>query len=91
MLIFLCAVSMARESSIWPEHEWLDDYNGTLTNQLRSLLRAFGCDTNIPVNTYIYKFGEEVVKYRVLILIPQELTPHLTRPHGEGRSHTIAY
>ena len=78
-------------STIWSKHERLDEYDGTLTEQLRSLLRAFGCDINIPVYTYTYKDGEAVVKYRVLIRIPQELTPHLMRPYGEGRSHTAAY
>ena len=78
-------------STIWSKHERLEKYNGTLTEQLRSLLRAFDCDINIPINTYTYKDGEAVVKYRVLIIIPKELTQHLTMPHWEGRSYTAAY
>ena len=79
------------ERTVWAEHERLDNYVGTLTEQLRGLLRSFDRDTNIPVHTYTYKDGEVVAKYRVLILIPRDLTPHLTMPRGEGRSQTAAY
>jgi hypothetical protein len=69
----------------------LEDYEGTLTEQLGSLLRAFGLDTNIPVKTYHYKDDGTTVKYRVVIMLPDGLIPSTVQPSGEGRGETVAY
>ena len=79
------------DGTVWAEHGNLEDYQGTLTEELRALLRAVGFDTHIPVHTYTYKNKGAVVKYRVLIMIPSELTPHQTRPQGEGWGESAAY
>ena len=74
---------MGSEKSTWVQHDTLEDYHGTLTEQLRSLLRAFGFPLTVPVHTYTFKEGEELVKYRVLVKIPKEFTPCPFPPRGE--------
>ena len=74
------------EGTVWAEHKRLEDFPGTLTEQLRALLRAFGCDDNIPVHIYTFKNKGAVAIYRVLIMIPRELTPFEPTPRGEGWS-----
>jgi hypothetical protein len=51
----------------------LEEYEGTLTKQLGSLLRAFGLSTDIPVRTYSYEDDGTTVKYRVVIMLPDGL------------------
>ena len=79
------------EGSVWVEHKKLEDFQGTLTEQLQSLLRAFGCDDNIPVHVYTFKNEGKVDQYRVLVMIPRELTPFRSTPRGEGWSPLAAY
>jgi hypothetical protein len=62
-----------------------------LTEQLGSLLRAFGLSTDIPVKTYTYKDDRIAVKYRVMIMLPNGLAPSPVQPSGEGRGETVAY
>jgi hypothetical protein len=62
-----------------------------LTEQLGSLLRAFGLNTDIPIKTYSYKDDGTIVKYRVVIMLPDGLAPSLVQPSGEGRGQTTAY
>ena len=82
---------MASEKSTWAQHDTLDQFQGTFTEQLRSLLRVFGYPTDIPVKTYTFTEGEELVKYPVLVIIPREFTPCPFPPRGEGLSVTAAY
>jgi hypothetical protein len=63
------------ECTVWSQRKTLEDYEGTLTEQLGSLLRAFGLGTDIPVKSYTYKDDETVVKYCVVIMLPDGLTP----------------
>jgi hypothetical protein len=77
--------------TVWSQKKTLDDYEGTLTEQLGSLLRAFGLSTNIPVKTYTYKDDGTVVKYRVVIMLPDGLAPSPVQPSGEGRGQMSAY
>ena len=79
------------DGAVWAEHRTLEDYQGTLTDELRALLSGFGFGTHIPVHTYTYKSRGTVVKYRVLIILPEELTPYQTRPQGEGWGELAAY
>jgi hypothetical protein len=58
---------------------------------LGSLLRAFGISTDIPVKTYTYKDDGTVVKYRVVIMLPDGLAPSPVQPSGEGRGQMVAY
>jgi hypothetical protein len=77
--------------TVWSQRKTLDDYEGTLTEQLGSLLQAFGLSTDIPVKTYTYKDDETVVKYRVVIMLPDGLAPSPVQPSGEGRGQMAAY
>jgi hypothetical protein len=77
--------------TIWSQRKTLEDYEGTLTEQLGSLLRAFGLSTKIPVKTYTYKDDGTVVKYRVVIMLPDGLAPSPVQPSREGRGETAAY
>jgi hypothetical protein len=77
--------------TVWSQRKTLEDYEGTLTEQLGSLLRAFGLSTDIPVKTYTYKDDGTVVKYRVVIILPDGLAPSSVQPSGEGRGETAAY
>jgi hypothetical protein len=62
-----------------------------LTEQLGSLLQAFGLSTDIPIKTYTYKDDGIVVKYRVVIILPDGLAPSPVQPLGEGRGQMAAY
>jgi hypothetical protein len=77
--------------TVWSRRKTLDDYEGTLTEQLGSLLRAFGLRIDIPVKTYTYKDDGTVVKYRVVIMLPDGLTPSPVQPSSEGRGQMAAY
>jgi hypothetical protein len=77
--------------TVWSQRKTLEDYEGTLTEQLGSLLWAFELSTNIPVKTYTYKDDGTVVKYRVVIILPDGLAPSTVQPFGEGRGATAAY
>jgi hypothetical protein len=77
--------------TVWSQRKTLEDYEGTLTEQLGSLLRAFGLSTDIPVKTYTYKDDGTVVKYRVVIMLPDGLAHSPVQPSGEGRGETAAY
>jgi hypothetical protein len=77
--------------TVWSQRKTLEDYEGTLTEQLGSLLRAFGLSTDIPVKTYTYKDDGTVVKYRVVIMLPDGLAPSPVQPSGEGRGQMAAY
>jgi hypothetical protein len=79
------------EHVVWSQRKTLEDYEGTLTEQLGSLLRAFGLSTDIPVKTYTYKDDGTVVKYCVVIMLPEGLAPSPVQPFGEGRGHMSAY
>jgi hypothetical protein len=59
--------------TVWSQRGTLEDYEGTLTEQLGALLRAFGLNTDIPVKTYYYKDDGTTVKYRVVIMLPDGL------------------
>jgi hypothetical protein len=75
---YSCIASMASrtpERTIWSQRKTLEDYEGTLTEQLGSLLWAFGLNTDIPVKTYSYKDDGTTVKYRVVIMLPDGLVP----------------
>jgi hypothetical protein len=61
--------------TVWSQRKTLEDYEGTLTEQLGSLLQAFGLNTDIPVKTYSYKDDGATVKYRVVIMLPNGLVP----------------
>jgi hypothetical protein len=77
---YSCTAIMASRipaRTIWSQRKTLEDYEGTLTEQLGSLLRAFGLSTDIPVMTYIYKDDGTAVKYRVVIMLPDGLAPSL--------------
>ena len=63
------------DGTVWVEHKTLDDYLGNLTEELRALLIVFRLDTHIPIHVYTYKKDEKVLKYRVLIILPDELNP----------------
>jgi hypothetical protein len=76
---------------VWAQHETLEDYTGNLTEQLSSLLRAFNYASNIPVKNYTFKDGKLVAKYRVVIMLPEELVEGMPMPNGEGRSQIAAY
>jgi hypothetical protein len=71
--------------TVWSQRKTLEDYEGTLTEQLGSLLRAFGLSTDIPVKTYTYKDDRTMVKYRVVIMLPDGLAPSPVQPSCEGR------
>jgi hypothetical protein len=75
--------------TVWSQKKTLDDYEGTLTEKLGSLLRAFGLSTDIPVKTYTYKDDRTVVKYCVMIMLPGGLAPSPVQPSGEGRGQPI--
>jgi hypothetical protein len=77
--------------TVWSQRGTLEDYEGTLTEQLGSLLRAFGLNTDIPVKTYYYKDDGTTVKYRMVIMLPDGLVPSSVQPSGEGRGETAAY
>jgi hypothetical protein len=77
--------------TVWSQRKTLEDYEGTLTEQLGSLLRAFGLSTDIPVKTFTYKDDGTVVKYCVVIMLPDGLAPSPVQPFGEGRGETAAY
>jgi hypothetical protein len=77
--------------TVWSQRKTLEDYEGTLTEQLGSLLRAFGLSTDIPVKAYTYKDDGTVVKYRVVIMLPDGLAPSPVQPSGEGGGETAAY
>jgi hypothetical protein len=77
--------------TVWSQRKTLEDYEGTLTEQLGSLLWAFGLSTDIPVKTYTYKDDGTVVKYRVVIMLPDRLAPSSVQPSGEGRGEIAAY
>jgi hypothetical protein len=77
--------------TVWSQRKTLEDYEGTLTEQLGSLLQAFGLNTNIPVKTYTYKDDRTAVKYRVVIMLPDGLAPSPVQPSREGRGETVAY
>jgi hypothetical protein len=77
--------------TVWSQRKTLEDYEGTLIEQLGSLLWAFGLSTNIPVKTYTYKDDGTAVKYRVMIMLPDGLAPSPFQPSGEGRGETTAY
>jgi hypothetical protein len=77
--------------TVWSQRKTLEDYEGTLTEQLGSLLRAFGLSTDIPVKTYTYKDDGTAVKYRVVIMLPDGLAASPVQPSGEGRGQTAAY
>jgi hypothetical protein len=47
--------------------------------------------TDIPVKTYTYKDDGTVVKYRVVIRLPDGLAPSLVQPSSEGRGQMAAY
>ena len=79
------------DGTVWAAHRTLEAYHGSLTDELRALLSGFGHDTHIPVHTYTYKDKGKVVKYRVLIILPEAMTPYQTRPQGEGWSELAAY
>jgi hypothetical protein len=77
--------------TVWSQRKTLEDYEGTLTEQLGSLLRAFGLSTDIPVKTYTYKDDGTMVKYRVVIMLLDGLVHSPVQPFGEGRGETAAY
>jgi hypothetical protein len=91
---YSCIASMALrtpERTIWSQRKTLEDYERTLTEQLGSLLWAFGLNTDIPVKTSSYKDDGTTVKYRVVIMLPDGLVPSIVQPSGEGRGETAAY
>jgi hypothetical protein len=77
--------------TVWSQRKTLEDYEGTLTEQLGSLLRAFGLSTDIPIKTYTYKDDGTAVKYHVMIMLPDGLAPSPVQPLGEGRGQMAAY
>ena len=79
------------DGTVWAAHRTLEDYHGSLTDELRALLSGFGHDTHIPVHTYTYKDKGTVVKYQVLIILLEALTPYQARPQGEGWGELAAY
>jgi hypothetical protein len=76
---------------VWSQRKTLEDYEGTLIVQLVSLLRAFGLITDIPVKTYTYKDDGTMVKYYVVIMLPDGLAPSPVQPSREGRGQMVAY
>jgi hypothetical protein len=77
--------------TVWSQRKTPEEYEGTLTEQLGSLLRAFRLSTDIPVKTFTYKDDGTVVKYRVVTMLPDGLAPSPVQPSGEGRGETAAY
>jgi hypothetical protein len=88
---YSCTTTMASRIPARSQGKTLEDYEGTLTEQLGSLLRAFGLSTNIPVKTYTYKDDRTAVKYRVVIILPDGLAPSPVQPSGVGRGQMAAY
>ena len=75
----------------YSEHKHLDDFKGTLTTLLQSLLFSLDCDPNIPVGVYTFYDGSWFAKYRVVLRLPRQLGYETVMPAGEARTETAAY
>jgi len=80
-----------QDRTYWRQAETVSDFQGIMTEELRSLLRAFGENEDIPVKTFTDREGSRVLKYRVVIMLPDGLAPNPTQPSGESISKLAAY
>ena len=69
----------------------LKEHSGGWTEILKGQLSALSCALDIPVRTYSYYDGNTLAKYRVEILLPEELGIGTVVPFGEAQCSALAY
>lgn len=82
---------MAPKRKILRKEMSLDQFDDGMTEQLRQLLRAFDCETNLSVRILTHKDGKILAKYEVSIKLPEKLGLMPLLPTGEARNRTAAY